>query len=219
MNLNKKFNKLVCLCLSFLLVVMGTIIPIKSYASEKNLYDGSFYKLESLDYGYKITDKITKEYAIISYYNQNKMLVTYDNGDKDTFTRDENNSIYKNNIKVKSDESIIKKMSFNKDDNKIMLRSNYKWIYLNTIYGNTSTDANIKSIMMGLFSFVPYVGFIGTLISIVDACKNLGSDTLYYKKLTYYIKGYSRYKYVTYFYADKAMTKFIKKTTVEKQMW
>ncbi|MDB6354369.1 hypothetical protein PH235_12430 [Trichococcus sp. K1Tr] len=148
--------------------------------------------------------------------NDNKAIVTDDNGTASTLTRDNTGNIYVDNEIVNSIST--SKIADLNISNATALNSG-QYHYFQTTYSNSSIDANLQSIALGIFSFVPYVGWIGTIAGVVEAFRSLGKTVMYTKTDHYYIDGYSRYKYVTYYYSDSNRTKLVRTTTFYKDMW
>lgn len=59
---------------------------------------------------------------------------------------------------------------------------------------------------------MPYVGWVGTIASIIETARNMGKPVLYVKVDHYHNSNYS-------FYTDSKYTQLIKHTTEYKQMW
>lgn len=91
--------------------------------------------------------------------------------------------------------------------------------YVQTYKYNTKTQGDLKSLALSILSFMPIVGPIYGVIGVIETARGLGAKTLYVKVKQYRTAGYQFYKYNTYYYTNKKMTKLIKKTSKEKRMW
>lgn len=107
-------------------------------------------------------------------------------------------------------------------DNPLVSRidpSKFTYYYFQTTYYDTKTQGDLQSLALGLFSLMPYVGWVGTIASIIETARNMGKPVLYVKVNHYHNSNYSFYKYENYFYTDSKYTQLIKHTTEYKQMW
>lgn len=93
------------------------------------------------------------------------------------------------------------------------------WIYLDTLYYDTKTQGDIQSLVIGMLSFLPYVGPVFAIASMISVFQSLGHPTMYVKTLRYYASGYRFYKYDSYFYSNPERTNLINTTSEIKQMW
>lgn len=178
------------------------------------LFDGKYYNIKQEENKILIFDKETNESATMEIKSDDAALLTLSDGKVVKYTKDSEGNIYEDNQLVKSAPSVVVESK----DLAIQARAG-QYHYFQTTYSDTSTDATIQSIALGIFSFVPYVGWIGTIASVVEAFKSLGKTTMYTKTDHYYIDGYSRYKYVTYYYSDAKRTQLVRTTTLYKDMW
>lgn len=191
---------------------------IKVSANEQTeTYEDETYRV--IQQGNVITfwNKKTEERATMIIKNEDKAELILPSGQKKKLSRDQDNNVYlENRLTVKSPvktEEIASKASV------MNTKSSGKWHYLQTTYYNTKTKGDMESIALGLFSFMPFVGKLVGLIAIIKTARNMGAPVLYVKVKEYYYTGYSKYKYKSYFYANKKRTKLIKQTTTIKRMW
>lgn len=178
------------------------------------LFDGKYYNIKQEENKILIFDKETNESATMEIKSDDDALLTLSDGKVVKYTKDSEGNIYEDNQLVKSAPSVVVESK----DLAIQARAG-QYHYFQTTYSDTSTDATIQSIALGIFSFVPYVGWIGSIAGVVEAFKSLGKTTMYTKTDHYYIDGYSRYKYVTYYYSDAKRTQLVRTTTLYKDMW
>lgn len=197
-------------------VLIPSIVSASTINEENKVFDGKYYYIEQKEDEIFIRDKETNETITMELLNDNKAIVTDDNGTASTLTRDNTGNIYVDNEIVNSIST--SKIAGLNISNATALNSG-QYHYFQTTYSNSSIDANLQSIALGIFSFVPYVGWIGTIAGVVEAFRSLGKTVMYTKTDHYYIDGYSRYKYVTYYYSDSNRTKLVRTTTFYKDMW
>ena len=93
------------------------------------------------------------------------------------------------------------------------------WKYLDTMYYDTKTQGDARALALGLLSFVPFIGPVFGIATIIDTVRNMGSPNMYVTVKRYYLDGYQFYKYVSSFYADSARKKHVKTLTEVKKMW
>lgn len=207
------------------LIISSIVAPTIARATTQGqeIYDGQYYHIEQVGDSIMIKDKSTGETATMEMISDDLAIFTNDNGESSTLTRGESGEVYLNNEIVQ--DPIIDMTSNqldnaveDKDNNLPVLRSG-TYHYFQTTYSNTHTDGTIQSIALGIFSFMPYVGWIATIAGVVEAFKSLGQPIMYTKTDHYYIDGYSKYKYITKYYSNSSRTKLVRTTTLYKSMW
>lgn len=98
-------------------------------------------------------------------------------------------------------------------------KNGYKYYYVTTYTYNTKTTGDATSIALGILSFMPYVGPIFGVASIIETARNLGAPVLYIVEKMYCTSDYSNYAYKNYFYSDASHSKLIKSNIVYEKMW
>ena len=211
-------KKIVAFILSVL--VMGIIAPITlvnaETASTLNEYAIDNIKILEDDKGnLLLSDNVTGEKVALSINNDDSASLKMNDGEIKEVSRDEVGNIYVDNkLEIPSPVG-----SVDSTIPSIQKRAASKWIYFQTTYYDTTTQGNLQSIALGLFSLMPYVGTVATIAGIIQTARNLNAPTLYVKVNQYHTKGYQFYKYDSFFYSNKARTKLVKRVTKEKRMW
>ncbi|WP_244964410.1 hypothetical protein [Listeria aquatica] len=190
-----------------------SLVPTVASANEvNNVYDGE--TLTAIKNGNKllIEDKKTGETVTIELENNSNGKIIQEDGTVEEFKRNADGDIYVDGqLEVAAEE--------NRDKELNPTTRASKWIYVQTYKYNTTTRGNMRSLALGILSFMPYVGPIYGVIGIIDAARSLGAKTLYVRVKQYRTKGYQFYKYDSYFYSNAKLTKLIKKTSKTKKMW
>ena len=97
--------------------------------------------------------------------------------------------------------------------------SKFKYTFVKTVKVDHQLSGSMKNILIGVISFVPWVGPIFGVSALIDEVLSLGKKTLYIKYSYYYAKGYQYYKYVTRFYSDSEYKKLLKTSVDYVKMW
>lgn len=198
------------------------VIDNSSSVTSETTFDGQYYSIKQNGQTIVIQDKKTSETVTMNLINHNEATTKNSNGEQHTLTKDDSGNIYQDGKLVQSLQTEIDLDTKNKSNEALQnasLARSGTYHYLQTTYSSTKIDGDLQSIALGIFSFVPYVGWIGTIASLVETFKNMGKPVMYTKTDEYYIDGYSRYKYVTYYYSDSGRTNLVKTSTLYKDMW
>ncbi|EMG27880.1 hypothetical protein X560_0782 [Listeria fleischmannii 1991] len=202
--------------ISFLIIttlVFLTLTPFSAKAEEDEIYDGESLKLIQRDNRIILEDKSTGEIVTLEMDDESNGSLTLENGEIEDIHIDNEGNVY-------ADGELEIEADVEQDDNATptLLRAS-KWIYVQTYKYNTTTQGNLRSIALGICSFMPIVGPIYGIVGIIDAARSMGAKTLYVRVKQYRTSGYQFYKYDSYYYTDSKLTKLIKKTSKTKQMW
>lgn len=215
-NKFKSILMIAVLCLSSSTV----LTPLSANAqevdkNENSKYDGQFFYLEQNGNSIFILDKETGEAVTLEIEGESKASARYSDGTIVSYFTDSDGNVYENGNLVKPAPDIYIEPQRGAN---IMRRSG-EYHYLYTTYSNTYTEQRLQNIIFSILGFLPVVDQIMDIASAVDAFKSLSKPMMYTKTDVYYIDGYSRYKYVTYYYSDPQRTKLVRVTTTYRQMW
>ena len=177
-------------------------------------FEDDMYRIIEANNTVSILDKRTGEEIRMVLHDDNNATLITSSGEEKVITRDTKGNVYLDNeLAVESPLTIDETRN-----GSIALRGG-KYHYFQTTYYDTKTQGDLQSLALALFGFMPYVGTLVSIISIIQSARNIGAETLYVKVDHYYIDGYSMYKYENYFYTNKERTKLLKHTTEYKRMW
>ncbi|EUJ20652.1 hypothetical protein PGRAN_14597 [Listeria grandensis FSL F6-0971] len=197
-----------------------SIMPLSTYATEGDVSTETYYNGENFTATKDgntlvIQDKQTSETVTLEMKDDENGVMTSETGETEHVHRDEEGNVYVNNkLEVAAEADLEDTI----DTPKLLLRAT-KWIYVQTTKYNTSTQGNMRSIALGILSFMPIKGPIFGIVGIIDAARSMGAKTLYVRVKQYRTSGYQFYKYDSYFYANASLTKLVKKISETKRMW
>lgn len=132
---------------------------------------------------------MTDESLKMEITSTNEAVLTLDDGTTKNIIRETHDNIENNKLRYKVDPST------------------FTYIYFQTTYTDTETQGDLEELALELFSYMPYVGWIGTLAGIIEEARNAGIPKLYIKIDHYHTASYVWYKYENYFYKDAARKK------------
>ena len=217
-----KKNKLKSILIIALLCLSSSTVltPLSTYAqevdkTENSKYDGQFFYLEQNGNSIFILDKETGESVTMEIESESKATARYSDGTIVNYFTDSEGNVYENGNLVKPAPDIY----IEPQSSSNILRRSGEYHYLQTTYSDAYTEQNLKNLIVSILGFLPLVNEIMRIASVVDAFKSLNKPMMYTKTDVYYIDGYSRHKYVTYYYSDPQRTKLVSVTTTYRQMW
>ncbi|MBC1340370.1 hypothetical protein HB802_03635 [Listeria welshimeri] len=200
-----------------------TAQPLATYASETEnppteSYDGENFLATQTGNTLVIQDKKTGETVTIDMDDEENGIITSDDGTTENIHRDEEGNVYVNNeLEVEAPPIDINEGNDITPQPQLLKAS--KWIYVQTTKYNTTTQGNMRSLALGILSFMPITGPIFGIVAIIDTARSMGAKTLYVRVKQYRTSGYQFYKYDSYYYANASLTKLVKKTSQTKRMW
>lgn len=197
---------------------MNEPIEENSPETDKN-FDGEYLKVTEENGILTILDKETGEQIELDIQNEDLAVITDSNGETQELTRDSEGNVYVDG-KLEVETPISTEDTYNEvGTGNPKAKAASKWIYFQTTYTTSQTQGNLKSLALGLFSFMPYVGYISAIYGVIDAARSIGAPMLYIKVKQYHTKGYQFYRYESFFYSNSARTKLVKSLVNEKRMW
>ncbi|HBI5898503.1 TPA: hypothetical protein K8D85_002021 [Listeria monocytogenes] len=200
-----------------------SVLPLATYASETEntpteSYDGENFIATQTGNTLVIEDKKTGETVKIEMNDEENGVITSDDGTIKNVHRDEEGNVYVDNELELEAPPLDIEDGINIATQPRLLKAS-KWIYVQTTKYNTTTQGNMRSLALGILSFMPITGPIFGIVAIIDAARSMGAKTLYVRVKQYRTSGYQFYKYDSYYYANASLTKLVKKTSQTKRMW
>lgn len=236
----KKTNVIIAKILTCILTIgiLASLFPTQITSASVNptlktgvLYEDDNLKVTQTDFSRTVLDKKTSKTAIINFTDSTHSNGIYKDatGNIKKYSKDNNGNVYLDgNCVVKATNSI------EKDKNsKILARSNrryynpnyfigkhgYKYYYVTTYTYNTRTAGDATNIALGVLAFLPHLGGLFGVASIIETARSFGAPNLYVVQKVYCTSDYSNYAYSNYFYRDSRHSKLIKSNVIYKKMW
>lgn len=147
--------------------------------------------------------------------NEHNATARYNDGTIVNYFTDNAGNVYENGILAESAPEIYTEPQSSSN----ILRRGGQYHYLYTTYSDAYTEQKLQDLIVSILGFLPIVSEIMQIASVIDAFKNLNKPMMYTRTDVYSIDGYSRYKYVTYYYSDPQRTNLVRVTTTYQQMW
>lgn len=217
--------KKIIIVLASVMLMSLSILPLATNASETEnssteSYNGENFIATQTGNTLVIQDKKTGETVTIEMNDEENGVITSDDGTAESVHRDDDGNVYVDNkLEVEAPSANIDMGADIPPKSQLLKASKSKWIYVQTTKYNTTTQGNMRSLALGILSFMPITGPIFGVVAIIDAARSMGAKTLYVRVKQYRTSGYQFYKYDSYYYANASLTKLVKKTSQTKRMW
>lgn len=198
------------------------------------IYEDADFKITQTENERIVLDKKTSKNTTLTFTDSTHSNGIYKDaeGNIKRYSKDENGNVYLDGECILKATQSIEPEEKNKNfrsfaasprsytnSNYFIGKNGYKYYYVTTYTYNTKTAGDATSIALGILSFVPYVGPIFGVASIIETARNFGASTLYVVEKVYCTSDYSNYAYKNYFYGDANHSKLIKSDTIYKKMW
>lgn len=99
------------------------------------------------------------------------------------------------------------------------LNGHENYTYYNTTRASTVLEENVETVVYALAGFLPYIGPAFTVISVLTAMQNAGTDTVYTIQDQFHSEGYRYYRYFTTYHAESDYSDLQGSSNQYARMW
>jgi hypothetical protein len=242
----KKTNNIIAKSLSLVMFtsILGTSLPIQAVQAatktsgqsqqfeikdENILYEDDTFKVTQSDNTRIALNKETNHKVVLTFddYDNSKGTFTNIDGSEQLFSIEKDGNIFlddecfietSNNKSLKKNNLLARQSGYTNSKH-FKGKDGFTYYYVTTNTYNTKVTGDAESIALGILGFMPYVGPIFGVASIIETVKNFGADTVYIVEEQYCTSDYSHYAYKNSFYSDKKLKNKVGSNTVYKKMF